>query len=204
MALKRIKDKWHNSTPGDAGRDVQSEKGLEDQASALAFIIWRQGLNGAINLHAEDFVYENDQQRIAVISELVACQLQHVDRLTSEFLGETNRAVLLQALCGRVADQMQDNLADIAGPGNYRLPFIELLNSRFADYATMAYAGNEPTYQVYTFLAGQVLDIMGDDQTNRWVFDQIIDIDGPEMLRQVTKSVSRLFGRDAAEPIAGS
>jgi hypothetical protein len=37
---------------------------------------------------------------------------------------------------------------------------------------------------------------MGHDQTNRWVIDQIIDIDAPNLVEQTTRSTNRLFGRD--------
>ncbi len=204
MALRRIKDRWHNSTPENTGRDVQGEKTTGDQASALAYIIWKLALNGAINLHAEDFRYDDDQQRIAVISELLAFQVQHVDRLShihliDEQLQEGSRALLLQQLCERIADQMQDNLTDIAGPGNYRLPFTSLLNERFAVYAEFDYRGTEPGYQALRYLGHSILGVMGEDQTNRWVIDQIIEIDAPELIDQVTRSTRRLFGWESPD-----
>ena len=194
MALRRIKDRWHNSTPESSERDVLSEKGLADHASALAFIIWRQGLNAAINLHAEEFRYDDDYQRVAVISELLAFQIQHADRLASEFLDDRSRGVFLQAICERVASQMQDNLVDIAGPGSYRPPFIKLLNQRFSDYAAFRYDGEQPRYDVLRYLGHAVLRVMGEDQTNRWVIDQIIDIDALDLTDQVGRSLHRLFG----------
>ena len=193
---RRVKDRWHNSTPENSGRDVLGEKTLEDQAGALAYIIWRQSLNEAINLHAEDFRYDDDHQRIGVISELLAFGIQHVDRLSHAFLNDAERTHLVTTLCHRVADQVQDNLTDIAGPGNYIPPFLMLLNQRFANYAELGYRDDEPAYETYRFLGAKVLEIMGDDQTNRWVIDQIIDIDAPDFQAQITKSLGRLFGRD--------
>ena len=195
MVIRRIKDRWHNSTPDDTVRDVTDEKSGEDQASALAYIIWRQALNGAINLHAEDFHYSDDQQRIGVISELLAFQIQHVDRETSEFISDGSRKDLITRLCQKVAEQMQDNLTDIAGPGNYIPPFVSLLNTRFSDYAEFEYRDGRPGYPAFRFLGHEVLGLMGDDQTNRWVIDQIMEIDGPELIDQVNRSVGRLYGR---------
>jgi len=196
MVVRRIKDRWHNSTPEDTSRRVLEEKSLDDQASALSFIIWRQALNGAVNLHAEDFRYDDDQQRIAVISELLAFQIHLVDRLCHGFIDDSRRASLMSSLCNRVADHIQENLVDIAGPGHYRRPFIALLNRRFADYAHFHYTGNVPGYDFLRYLGRNVLDIMGEDQTNRWIMDQIIDIDAPQLVRQIDTSVTRLFGLD--------
>ncbi len=199
MVVRRIKDRWHNSTPDSSTRVVLSEKTLNDQASALAYIIWKLALNKAINLHAEDFRYDDDHQRIGVISEFVAFQIQHVDRLSHQHGLGADRQNFLQSLCGHVAEQVQDNLTDIAGPGNYKLPFISLLNRRFADYADFDYQGKSLGYGALRYLGHRVLELMGEDQTNRWVVDQIIEIDAPEMIEQVTRSATRLFGWESAD-----
>ncbi|MEE9319649.1 MAG: hypothetical protein V3U76_04315 [Granulosicoccus sp.] len=196
MVVRRIKDRWHNSTPKDTERDILIEKTMQDQASALSFIIWRLALNGAINLHAEDFRYDDDRQRIGVISEFLAFQIQHIDRLGHACLEIDERKSLLEALCGRVADLMQDNLTDIAGPGDYRPPFIALLNTRFAEYAQCKYDAGQPGFDALRYFGSSVLQIMGEDQTNRWVIDQIIAIDAQELVEQTTKSFNRLFGHE--------
>ncbi|MEM7256033.1 MAG: hypothetical protein AAF404_01460 [Pseudomonadota bacterium] len=198
MAGRRIRDRWHNSTPDQHSRDVIGEKSSGDQASALAFILWRHALNGAINLHAEDFRYDSDQQRIGVIGELLAFQIQHVDRLTYAFIDQHARAQLITQLCHKVSAHMQDNLTDIAGPGNYVPPFLELLNARFSDYAGFSYNDDEPGYKTLRYLGRQVLEIMGHDQENRWVIDQIIEIDAPDIAEQVTRSTHRLYGNSAS------
>ncbi len=195
MVVRRIKDRWHNSTPEDSAREVLGEKTLLDQASALAFIQWRTALNSAIDLHAEDFRYDNDQQRVGVITEYLAFQIQLVDRLSAEFLDTTEREVLVSEICAKAADQIQDNLTDIAGPGNYRPPFISLLNQRFSEYATFKFKDDRPGYEAMRFIGHCVLELLGDDQTNRWVIDQVMEIDAPAMVDQNVKSLNRLFER---------
>ena len=106
------------------------------------------------------------------------------------------RDSLISGLCDKVAQQMQDNLSDIAGPGNYKPPFIALLNHRFSDYADFDYRENRPGYPALRYLGHNVLEIMGDDQINKWVIDQIVEIDAPELIDQVSKSTNRLYDRD--------
>ena len=55
MAL-RIKSRWH---------DDEAERSLDEIAGALAFISWRIAKDKAINLHGQDFVYADDEQRFA-------------------------------------------------------------------------------------------------------------------------------------------
>jgi len=195
MVKRRIKDRWHNSTPENNERQVLSEKSLQDQASALAYIQWRTALNTAINLHAEDFRYDNDQQRVGVITEYLAFQVQLVDRLSSEFLSDEERETLISEICRKLAEQVQDNLEDIAGPGLYKPPFVALLNQRFGEYAEFGFADGQPAYNARRFLGHSVLMLLGEDQTNRWVIDQVMDIDAPELIEQNVKSLNRLFGR---------
>lgn len=195
MVIRRIKDRWHNSTPENSERQVLSEKSLKDQASALAFIQWRTALTTAINLHAEDFRYDNDQQRVGVITEYLAFQVQLIDRLSNQFLSDTERETLVSEICRKLAEQVQDNLEDIAGPGQYQPPFIALLNRRFGEYAEFGFKDGEPAYNARRFLGHSVLMLLGEDQTNRWVIDQVIDIDAPELIAQNVKSLNRLFGR---------
>ena len=196
MVIRRIKDRWHNSTPENSERQVLGEKSLKDQASALAFIQWRTALTTAINLHAEDFRYDNDQQRVGVITEYLAFQVQLVDRLSSEFLSEGERETLISAICRKLAEQVQDNLSDIAGPGQYQPPFIALLNRRFGEYADFGFNDAQPAYNARRFLGHSILMLLGEDQTNRWVIDQVIDIDAPALIDQNVKSLKRLFGHD--------
>lgn len=199
MVLRRIKDRWHNSTPDDSARQVLTEKTLTDQASALAFIQWRTALNTAINLHAEDFRYDDDQQRIGVITEYLAFQIQLVDRLSAQFLIDEERTVLISEICRKAGDQIQDNLEDIAGPGNYRPPFNALLNQRFGEYAAFEYKEQRPGFETIRFLGHSVLMLLGEDQTNRWVIDQVMEFDAPELIDQNVKSFNRLFGMESEE-----
>ncbi len=72
MAL-RIKSHWWND---------DQERSLPEIATALAFIAWRLSVEKAINLHSEDFVYEDDAQRLAVIQEYLVFLIQLADRLS--------------------------------------------------------------------------------------------------------------------------
>ncbi|MDX1434293.1 MAG: hypothetical protein R3286_17765, partial [Gammaproteobacteria bacterium] len=75
MAI-RIKDKWHRSR-----RNRPGAKTLADGAGALAFIGWRLALDKAQNLNREGFRYDSDIERVGVVSELVAFEIQVADRI---------------------------------------------------------------------------------------------------------------------------
>lgn len=193
----RIKNKWHRSQ-----RNRPTPKSLEDSAGALAFIGWRIALDKAQNLNREGFRFDSDIERVGVISELVAFEIQVADRLAYEFLNDDDRALFINALGQRFADHMQDNLSELDGPRNYRDPFIALLNERLDDYAKLTFSNGEPGFDFLRYLGAKVLGVLGDDQTNRWVLDQVVAVEAPEIAEKIGASVFNLLSVDRKD--AGS
>lgn len=187
MAI-RIKDKWHQSR-----RNRPTHKSLEASAGALAFIGWRVALDKAQKLNREGFRYDSDIERVGVISEFVAFEIQVADRLANELLDDDDRAVFINALGQRFADHMQDNLSDLDGPRNYRDAFVALLNERQSDYATLTSEEGKPGFDFLRYFGAKVLGVLGDDQTNRWVLDQIVAVEAPEVADKVKKSAFNLL-----------
>ena len=187
MAI-RIKSRWHHSD-----RNESQRKGFEDSAGALAFIVWRLSLEHARQLHREGFDYASDRERIRVISEFCAYAVQLVDRLAHQRIDDEARAVLVVSLGRRLSDLMQDNLLDIAGPGEYRAPFVEMLNERLDDYARFEFDADEPGFEALRYFGDRVMRSMGISQTNRWVMDQIMVVAAPEVFEKVSQSLDNLL-----------
>ncbi len=198
----RIKDKWHQSR-----RNQPTAKSLHDSAEALAFIGWRLALDKAQNLHREAFRYDSDIERIGVISEFVAFEIQVADRLVYESLNDDERRLFINTLGQRLADHMQENLSELdgsrsyrdgprdyrGGSRNYRDAFVALLNERLSDYATLSFTDAEPGFDFLRYFGSRVLGVLGNDQTNRWVQDQIITVEAPEVVEKIRKSVFNLL-----------
>ncbi len=186
MALPlRIKSRWNKD----------HDHSLDEIAGALAFISWRLAQSKAINLHGEDFIYENDQQRMAVIAEYLIFQLQIIDRLARQELeiNDEDREKLIVATAKKQADIIQDNSTDLFGPGDYTQPFFDLINQRAAEYAEYRYTEDGPSYPFLRHLGYEIQQIMGDSQENRWVIDQVMDKDGPELDRKIAPAMRDLF-----------
>lgn len=184
MAL-RIKSRWH----GDG-----ASKSMEEKAGALAFIIWRIALHDAKQLHGEGYVYESDSQRVTVIAEFLAFLLHLADRIAHGFLEDAGRTHLITALGRGLAGHVQDNLTDLFGPGDYQESFIATLNERLSDYAELSYdEEGGPSYGIYRYFGERVMSAMGPAFTNRWVIDQVMDIQGPEAYEKFKKAMLELF-----------
>lgn len=183
MAL-RIKSQWYNE---------DAERSLAEIAGALAFNCWKIAMDRAINLHGERFVYEGDRQRLAVIAEYLFFQIQMVDRMVHERLDGEQRRELITSLALRLAEHMDENSRDLLGPGDYRSGFIETLNRRAGDYSELGFGSDGPSYPFMRQLGFDIQQLMGTSQENRWVIDQVMDLDGPEVYKQLKRVLRNLF-----------
>jgi len=183
MAL-RIKSHWNND---------EAERSLSEIATALAFIAWRISVEKAVNLHCERFVYESDEQRLAVIREYLIFLIQIADRLAAAMMEEQDRRTLITAFAKKVVEHVQDNSQDLLGPGNYGSPFIELLNARSGEYAEFQLAEDGPSYPFLRHLGFEIQGLMGEGQENRWVIDQVMDKDGYEAYKHFARAFENLF-----------
>jgi hypothetical protein len=166
---------------------------LEEIAGAIAFIAWKIALDKAINLHGENFVYHSDRQRVDVITEYLCFQVQLVDRITFTTLDAEGRRTLITRLALRLGAYLQDNGEELFGPGDYRGAFIERLNQRATEYAELGYTDDGPSYPFLRLLGYEIQGIMGREEGNRWVIDQVMDRDGPEVHDQLKRAVRDLF-----------
>ena len=167
-----------------------------EQGGALAFIAWRIAHETAITLHGEDFVYRNDGQRLDVIAEFLAFVVHLVDRIIYQQLSGEIRNELINALSSKLAGHMEDNRIDWQGPGDYRTSLINLFNQRSGEYAEEGFNEDSgPQYSMYRYLGHCVQGHMNDDgeHGNRWVIDQVMDVEGPEIYKKIDNAVQHLL-----------
>lgn len=183
MAI-RIKSSWH---------DEDSARSPEEVGGAIAFIAWRIALDKAITLHGKNFIYADDEQRLAVIAEYLVFAVQIVDRIVHDMLDNEFRVALITALVMKLADHYQDNSSDLLGTGDYKTSFIGLFNQRSTDYAEFNFTEEGPSYPFMRQLGFEIQQIMGSKHENRWVIDQVMDMDGPEVYKQLARAVRNLL-----------
>ncbi len=179
----RIRDKWRTDTPRSA----------DDKASAVAYIIWQIGLTYCKNLHQQEFDYDSDEQRVRVIREYLIYLCHATDRLAYDLLCEDQRQKILPPLVHQVARHHQRNTEEVLGPGNYQAEFIELANRRFEGYSKGTFENGLPGYSARRFLGNTIQEIMGNSQKNKWIVQQVIDIDAPEAAELLFKSARKLL-----------
>ena len=171
---------------------------VEERAGVIGANVWKIALEVFKHMEKEGFRFGSDRLTTEVIAEFIAFLVQLADRAVYGKLAEEERAALIGAVVRHLAATMENNQQDLFGPGEYRKPFIDLLNARFGEYAGFEYRDGEPGYPCLRFFAGKVADAMASGD-NKWVVEQMMEIESPEMVRLVRKLVEQAA---AAEPPA--
>ena len=179
----RVKSKWSNK---------DRQRSLYETGGALAFIIWRIAQQGVLNLENEGFQTDTNAQRLDIMTEFIAYLVHLADRATAEQLDAGERQEFITSLAKHLADTLQENRTDAQGKGEYRQPFIELLNQRAADYAGFAVTDGEPGFSFRRYVGENVRSVIGEKAT-KWVTDQVMDIEVPETLGPLRKALRDLF-----------
>lgn len=179
-ALALVKTRWRS----------KGERTLAERAGVIGANIWKISLEIFKHMEKEGFRFGSDHLVTGILSEFIAFLMQLVDRAVYGKLSDAHRAELVGAVAWHLAATMENNQLDLFGPGDYRRPFVDFLNARFAEYAEFEFLAGEPGYPCLRFFAGRVSDAMASGD-NKWVVEQMIDIEIPEMVRIIAKLVEQ-------------
>ena len=184
MAL-RVKTVWFKNAGGRSSAEI---------ASVLASTIWRLADNIVSNLSKWDCDIVTPERGMRILGEVAAFLLHMSDRMAYGRIPEAERAQLIQAAGRRLAGIVQDNIREMFGNDgfDYQANFIDLLNRRAADYATFECAPEKPSYPLLRYLGLAVRELMLESD-QPWVADQIMDIQAPEALGTLKKTVDGLL-----------
>jgi hypothetical protein len=180
----RIKSHWWND---------EQDRSFAEIGTALAFIAWRIAVDKAINLHCERFVYRDDAQRMQVIGEYLVFLIQIADRLAFKRLGDADRQALITSFAKKCMEHTQDNGTDLLGPGEHGRAFVERLNERSGEYAAFELGEDGPSYAFLRHLGFEIQSLMGAQEENRWVIDQVMDKDGWDAYKRFARAFEDLF-----------
>ena len=149
-------------------------------------------LNSAKNLHQQDFIYQTDAQRLGVIKQYLFFFIHCSDRLIYEQLDQSNRSEFITALSVDCLKHLATNTQEITGEKIDPSAYTKELNQTMEKLSQCRFIGREPGYEMYRALGMKVQDIMGQSQTNKWVIDQVMDIDAPDAYEFFRKSFDKL------------
>lgn len=172
---------------------TKGPKTLEQRATVISSNIWRIAQHAARHMEVEGLKLGGDRQVAQVIVEFIAFQVQIADRIVYGQLAEDDRRTLINALGRQLARNVQENLAEFIGPGEYAESFVGTLNARFAEYADCAYTEKGPSYNFVRILGEKVAEAMAATET-KWVLEHVMEIEAPEVVKATRKLVGEVLG----------
>jgi hypothetical protein len=175
----------------------EGERPAEEVATVLASTIWRLADKTIDNLSKANFDIITPERGFKIIGELTCFLVHYVDRLAFDRMDDARRQNLVSAVGVRLAEIMEQNILDFTegtlDPDyDYQDGYIDLVNRRMTDYSEFEFPENKASYQALRFLSLMVREGMEkSDQT--WIQDQLMDIEVPEMMGMVKKSMDGFF-----------
>ncbi len=182
----RIKSHWFKD---------DKPKSAQQVAGAAAFIIWRVAQNALKRMRVAQFDIDPGPQYFAFSSEFLVFLVQIADRIAYQRLGASERVAFTTALAMRLGESLEDNQTDLLGPAgdrSYRSQFISLFNECSPDYAEFRYDDSGPDFACLRYLGNRLLEIML-EKDHSWVVSQVMEIEAPEAVTMVQKSMADLF-----------
>ena len=188
MSKIRIKTTWF--------RKDGEPKDIKETASVLALILWRLADKFTANLSKADYDIITPQRGFILMAEFLAFEVQFADRLAYNRIDDATRAAFIQAIAKRLAEMMEENIREIVPHDDegydYQAGFIDLLNRRLVDYATFDLVDEKPSFATLRYLGNCIRDVM-DKRDQPWIIDQIMEIEAPETIETIKKTMRGLL-----------
>lgn len=191
----RIKTRWFK--PGAA-------KGDAEQASAMAFIVWRVARQMLERMRGAQFDIDAGPQYFAFMREVLVFLVAVTDRLAFERLTAAGRGEFTVALVRHLARTLQDSedewLGAAQGAPRHADTFIDLVNEVTQHYAEFGAepdtpddgCGFQPDFGFVRYF-GKRLESTLPEKDRRWVIDQVMAAEVPAALDIVRSSMRNLY-----------
>ena len=178
---------------------------MAELASVIAMLAWKLSQEAIRSMRAAQFDIDIGRQYFDFVCEYLAFMLHAADRVAHRALAADKRTEFTTALALKLAEVVEDNRdMMIAEPeaGRCRRHFIALANLRGADYADFAYDAKEgPDFGFRRFFGSRLLEIVP-EKDHAWVIDQVMEIEAPEAVKALERTLEGLFAPPGEKPLA--
>lgn len=188
----RVKTVWFKNQGGRAPAEI---------STVIASTLWRLADQVVDNLSKADYDIVTPARGFKILAEVLAFGLHVTDRAAHARLPANERAALIQGIGARLGQIMEDNVRALVGQDgrDYKAEFVDMLNRRGEDYSTFEFPDSGASYPALRYLGAQIREVM-DSSDQHWVMDQVMDIEMPEVLGTLKKTLDGLFSPDTAAP----
>lgn len=189
MAI-RLKTKFHTT----------GQRSPATLASVVAVLAWKLAIESVKRMRKADYDIDAGRPYFAFVCEFLAFLAVCADRIAYRALDDADRVEFTTALAQNIARFVEENNIMLLGeavPGESQRFFLDLFNRRGADYAEFDYDDKGPDFGFKRLFAACLRDVLP-EKDQLWVVDQAMDIEAPEALKMLEKTLAGLFDPDRA------
>lgn len=168
-------------------------------ATVVATLAWKLAIDSIGRMRKAKYDIEIGRPYFEFVSEFLVFLATAADRIAHRELDDAERVEFTTALVKRMSEIVEDNrdmLFDAAAPDECRRDFLDRFNRRGADYAEFQYT-DAPDFGFRRYFAACLRDVLP-EKDQLWVIDQAMDIESPEAIRALERTVAGLFDAKAA------
>jgi hypothetical protein len=194
----RIKSHWFKAGP---------QKTPEQQAGAMAFIVWRSAHQMLKRMRVAAFHIDAGTPYFAFMREVLVFLIVVVDRIADARMDGAARQAFTPAMVRHVAATLADNQTELLGPradgASYSDTFIDLYNevaTHYAEFGADLHAdasalGFAPDFAFVRYL-GHRLEPTLPPEDRRWVLDQAMASEAPDAVEIVQAAMRNLLSTE--------
>ena len=170
-------------------------------ASVIAMLAWKLAMDSIKRMREAKFDIDLGRAYFDFVCEYLTFLAHLADRIAYRDLSSEQRSEFTTALARRLAEVVEDNadmLLSDSPPGSCRAHFLDLFNLAGADYAEFSYTERGPDFGFRRCFASRVREVVP-EKDKTWVYDQVMEIEVPEAVKALEKTLAGLFaaGDDA-------
>jgi len=190
VAAVRIRSRFH----------AEGQRSAATLASVVAVLAWKLAIESIKRMRQADYDIEVGRPYFDFVCEFLIFMALAADRFAYMKLDGERRGEFTAALATRLAEIVEDNnemLLGAARPGQCRQHFIDLFNRRSGEYAEFDYGPEGPDFGFKRFFAACLREGLP-EKDRLWVVDQVMEIEVPDALKALDRTLSGLLGGRAA------
>jgi len=169
-------------------------------ASVVAALSWKLAIDAIKRMRDADYDIDIGKSYFDFVCEFMVFMAMAADRIAYMKLEPEKRIEFTSALAKRMAGFVEENngmLLGAAEPGACHRHFVDLFNRRSGEYAEFDYGPDGPDFGFKRLFAACLREGLP-EKDRLWVVDQVMDIEVPEALKALDKTLAGLFAGGTA------
>jgi hypothetical protein len=174
-------------------------RSMAELASVVAAMAWKLAVDSIKRMRTADYEIDIGQTYYDFVCEYMVFLAHSADRIAYRDLDEEPRIEFTTALAIRIAEIVEENHRMLLRPtelGECKRHVLDLFNRRGQEYAECGFDDGGPDFGFRRVFAAGMQEILP-EHDRLWAIDQVMDIESPEAVKALQKTLGGLFHPDA-------